>query len=90
VTIVSVKELKDRLSEYLNRAAYGHERIVVASRGKPKVAVVSIDDLRLLEEMEDAQAAHEALAEHERGETVSLEELMAELAEAPDGVPNRV
>lgn len=90
MTIVSVKELKDRLSEYLNRAAYGRERIVVASRGKPKVAIVSIDALELLEEMEDAQAAHEALAEHERGETLSLEELMAELAGAPDGVSNRV
>jgi prevent-host-death family protein len=89
MTIVSVKELKDGLSEYLNRAAYGRERIVVASRGKPKVAVVSVADLELLEELEDAQAVREAMDEYERGETVSLEQLIAELNRASDAVPNR-
>jgi prevent-host-death family protein len=39
--VVSVSKLKDALSEYLNRAAYGVERIVVASRGKPKAAFCS-------------------------------------------------
>ena len=43
--IVSVSELKDSLSEYLNRVAYGRERIIVASRGKPKAAVISLADL---------------------------------------------
>jgi len=71
----------------LNRAAYGRERIVVASRGKPKAAVVSVEDLKLLEELEDALAAREALAEYERGETITLEELEAELAESGVAVP---
>lgn len=78
---VSVSELNRGLSEYLNRAAYGAERIVVTSRGKPKAAVISLEDLRRLEELEDAQAAREAMAEYERGETISLEELETELAE---------
>jgi prevent-host-death family protein len=85
--VISVSQLKKQLSEYLNRAAYGHERIVVASRGKPKAAVVSVQDLELLEELEDALAAREALAEYERGETRSLEELAAELVEPTDAIP---
>lgn len=77
--LVSISELKDGLSEFLNRAAYGRERIVVVSRGKPKAAVISIQDLERLEEMEDAQAVHEALAEYGRGETVSWEQVKAQL-----------
>jgi prevent-host-death family protein len=84
---VSTSQLKESLSEYLNRAAYGQERIVVASRGKPKAAVISIEDLERLEELEDAQAAQEALTEYEKGQTVSLEALIAELEEAGSGLP---
>jgi prevent-host-death family protein len=88
MTIISVSEMKDTLSEVLNRAAYGRERIVIASRGKPKAAVISLDDLELLEEWEDALAAHEALEEYERGETISLRELIAELEAGGSDVPD--
>jgi prevent-host-death family protein len=88
MSVISISEMKDALSEILNRAAYGQERIVVTSRGKPKAAVISVDDLELLEELEDAMAAHEALAEYERGETISLEELIAELEKGSVGVSN--
>jgi prevent-host-death family protein len=88
MTVISVSEMKDTLSEVLNRAAYGRERIVIASRGKPKAAVISVEDLQLLEELEDAMAAREALEEHARGETISLEELIAELEQNGDGVPD--
>lgn len=81
--IVSISQLKNSLSEYLNRVAFGQERIIVSSRGKPKAAVISLADLELLEELEEAQAAREALAEYEREETISLEQLIEELAEAP-------
>lgn len=73
--IVSVSELKDSLSAYLNRVAYGRERIIVASRGKPKAAVISLADLERLEQLEEAQAVREALAEYERRETITLSPL---------------
>ena len=79
MNVISVSRMKETLSEILNRVAFGRERIVVASRGKPKAAVISIDDLQLLEELEDALAAREAIEEHERAETISLAELTAEL-----------
>lgn len=84
---VSVSKLKESLSEYLNRAAYGHERIVVASRDKPKVAIISFEDLQRLEALEDALAAEEALAAYRRGETIPLEQLIAELDESGHGLP---
>ena len=87
MAVISVSRMKDTLSEVLNRAAYGRERIVVASRGKPKAAVISIEDLKLLEELEDALATREALAEYERGETITLAELEAELAGASVAIP---
>jgi prevent-host-death family protein len=86
MTTISVSKMKDALSEVLNRAAYGHERVVIASRGKPKAAVISIEDLELLEELEDALAAHQAIEEYEQGNTISLEQLIAELEESNGGI----
>ena len=88
MTTTSISELKSALSEFLNRAAYGRERIIVASRGKPKAAVISIEDLRWLEELEDALAAREALEAHEAGETAPWDEVKMELAEGTDDIPD--
>lgn len=82
MTLVSVSDAKTSFSKLINRVAYGRERIVLTSHGQPKAALVSMDDLRRLEELEDAQAVSDALAEHERGETITLAELEAELSEA--------
>ena len=53
MTIISVSKMKNMLSDVLNRVAYGKERIVVSSHGNPKAAVISIEDLKLLEELEE-------------------------------------
>lgn len=85
---VSVSQLKARLSEYLNRTAYGHERITVTSRGKPKAAIVGIQDLELLEEFKDAEAARQALREHEAGETIPLAQPETKLHKASEAPPS--
>lgn len=51
-TRVGVHEAKTHFSEYLNRAAYRGERIVVERHGKPVGALVSVADLRRLEAAE--------------------------------------
>jgi len=84
MTIVGIGELRNALSNYLNRAAFGHERIIVTSRGKPKAAVISIEDLRLLQDLEDAQAAREAVEAYRGGEAVAWEDVKADLATGPD------
>lgn len=76
---VSVTEAKKSFSKFLNRAAYGNERIVVTSHDKPKAAVISIEDLYRLERLEDIAAAMEADAEFEAGEALEWEAVKDEL-----------
>jgi prevent-host-death family protein len=52
-TTVTTAEVREHLSEILNRAAYGQERIIVTRHGKALVAVVPIADLEELERLED-------------------------------------
>ncbi|HFQ93277.1 MAG TPA: type II toxin-antitoxin system Phd/YefM family antitoxin [Anaerolineae bacterium] len=82
---ISISQVKAGFSEYVNRAAYGRERIVILSRGKPKAVMLGMDDLRRLEELEDALAAAQAIEAYEAGETIPWEQVKAELT---DGVPD--
>jgi prevent-host-death family protein len=81
MVVISISNLKSRLSDVLNRVAYGRERIVVSSHGKPKAAVISVEDLKLLEEFEEAREAA-MLSEAIASETdfYSVAEVEAELA----------
>lgn len=57
------------LANAVNRVAFGGERIVLKRHGKDCAAIVSLDDLQRLEELEDAywtREAHKALAEAKR------------------------
>jgi prevent-host-death family protein len=47
-TKVSIGQVKQDISELVNRVAYGGERIVLTSRGKPKAVLVSIQDFEQL------------------------------------------
>jgi prevent-host-death family protein len=51
--------VKARLSEFIGRVAYGRERLLVLRRGKPIAALVSVEDLRVLEAL-DSTASVEA------------------------------
>ena len=57
---VSVSEVKADFSKYLNQAAYGHERVVITSRGKPKAILVGIEEMKRLEALERAIGQTEA------------------------------
>src|SRR5512145_1972810 len=50
----STADIKARLSEMIGKVVYGHERLVVLRRGKPVAAIVSLQDLRRLEELDVA------------------------------------
>jgi prevent-host-death family protein len=47
-TQVSIGQIKRDISELVNRVAYAGERIVLTSRGKPKAALVSMQDYERL------------------------------------------
>ena len=46
---VSLAHARDHLSALVNDAAHGHQRIVLSSRGRPKAALIGIEDLERLE-----------------------------------------
>lgn len=77
--LISVSDAKVSFSKFVNRVAYGKERLVITSRGQPKAALVSMEDLERLEGLEDAQAAREGLTAYRAGETVPWGEVKAEL-----------
>jgi prevent-host-death family protein len=52
---VSIAEIKSRLSDYIARSVHRHERIIITKRNRPVAALVSIDDLRKLEQSEERQ-----------------------------------
>lgn len=86
MTMISVSRMKDTLSDILNRVAYGKERIVISSHGKPKAAMISVDDLELLEELEkerEMAMLADAVATEDR--FYSVAEVEAELAHLESG-----
>lgn len=53
IKTVSLTELKQNMGDIVNQAAYGGERIMLLSRGKERAALISIEDLRRLEQLDD-------------------------------------
>ncbi len=87
--MVSSVDARDALSELLNRAAYGKERLVLTRRGKPLAALVPLEDLELIEEIKkrvDLEEARSALREAEVEGTTAWEQVRAELDLWPPAV----
>jgi prevent-host-death family protein len=81
MTISTVKA-REQLSTVINRAAFGKERVVLTRRGKEVAAVVPIEDVKLLEELEDRidlEDARAALAEAKSKGTIPWEKIKADL-----------
>ena len=81
MTISTVKA-REQLSTVINRTAFGKERIVLTRRGKEVAAVVPIEDVKLLEELEDRidlEEARAALVETKSKGTIPWEKIKADL-----------
>jgi prevent-host-death family protein len=79
---VNTVDARAQFSEIINRAAFGKERVTLTRRGKEIVAVVPIEDVKLLEALEDKidlEEARAALAEAKKKGTVSWEKIKKEL-----------
>jgi len=79
---LSVAELREQLAETLNEVRYTKARRLVTKHGRKVAAVVSVEDLRLLETLEDivdVRKARERLATLDAEGTVSWETLQKEL-----------
>jgi prevent-host-death family protein len=79
---VNTVQARAQFSEIINRAAFGKERVTLTRRGKEIVAVVSIEDVKLLEALEDKidlEEARSALAEAKKKGTVSWDKIKKDL-----------
>jgi prevent-host-death family protein len=73
---------RDGLSDTLNRVSYGKERIVIRRHGKEIAALVPMEDLAFLEELEDRldlEEARAALAEAGTDDTIPWEKVKKDL-----------
>ncbi len=52
---ISVANAKSHLSEIIAKSAHGHERFVITRRDKPVAAIVSLEDLKILEQYQERQ-----------------------------------
>ncbi len=82
VNSVSTLKAREQFAEVVNRVAFGKERVVLTRRGKELAAIVPIEDVQLLTELEDRldlDEARAALAEATAEGTVPWEKIKADL-----------
>ena len=79
---VNTVNARAQFSEIINRAAFGKERVTLTRRGKEIVAVVPIEDMKLIRSLgrqDRLEEAREALSEVKKKGTVSWEKIKKEL-----------
>lgn len=82
MNVITATAAKKDISGTLSRAEYGKERVVITRQGKEVAAIVPIEDIQLLEELEerlDLIDALVALEEAEKKGTKSWNALKKEL-----------
>ncbi len=78
---VTAAQLKNVIGEVLNQVQFRHERVMLTRKGQPAAAIIPIEDLRLLEQLEDRLDVEEIerILADESDEWVSLEQAEKEL-----------
>ena len=79
---VTTAAARKNFSDLINRVAYGKDRVVLTRRNKPLAAVVPIEDIALIEEIEDREdlkAARAAMREAKRKGTIPWAQIKKEL-----------
>jgi prevent-host-death family protein len=79
---IGATQLRSTLGDVLGRVQHAGQRVIVERGGKAVAALVPIEDLRALEELEDRldlEEAERALRESAGEPTISLEQAKKEL-----------
>ena len=76
---ISVSEARDELGDTVDRVARKGQRVTLTRRGKAVVAIVSTDDLALLEALEERGDVEDARAALRKGGFIPLEKVKARL-----------
>jgi prevent-host-death family protein len=80
MTTLTISNARQELADLVNKVAYGGQRICLKRRNKPIAALVSVEDLKLIEYLEDRMdiaAARKALAKE--GKTITLKQFKKRL-----------
>lgn len=78
-SIMSLKDVKNRLSEVVDQVEREHDRVTITKHGRPAAVVISTDDLASLEETLDIMSRPKLLGQ-----------IRDSLAELNDGPARRV
>ncbi len=79
-TKVTTAEARKNFADIVNNVAYGKDPVVLTRRGKELVALISMEDLQLLQKLEEQQDIADAWKiKDEPGENVKLSDLKKEL-----------
>jgi prevent-host-death family protein len=81
---IGIAKIKRDISTIVNRVAFGRERIILTSRGKPKAALVSIADLQKLEILESTTATP---SRAQRKAALAMAQAVREMTLARRGTP---
>ena len=77
---ISTAEARKKLAEIVNKVAYGKEPIVLTRRGEEIAALISMEELELLQIIEDHMDIEDAKkALKEPGKNISAEKFWKEL-----------
>ena len=80
LTKISTADARKKFSTIVNRVAFGKESIILTRRGEELAALVTMDELRLLEEIEDRIDIVDAMkALEETGEDIPADQFWKEL-----------
>jgi prevent-host-death family protein len=85
---LSIREVRDRLADVVDRAVVDHLPTIITRRGKRAAAVVPVemlDEYERLAKAEDLRMIDEAMVRIRAGEpTVPIEEVIAETLARPE------
>ena len=77
---ITTADARKKFSNIINRVAFGNESFVLTRRGEPIAALVSVNTLKVLQELEDQIDIEDAWkAKNEPGDPIAWEELKKEL-----------
>ena len=77
---ITTADARKKFSNIINQVAFGNESFVLTRRGEPIAAIVSMKELKLLQDLEDRIDIKDAWeAKNEPGEPIPWEELKKEL-----------
>ena len=77
---ITTADARKKFSNIINRVAFGKESFILTRRGEPIAALVSVEELKILRELEDKIDIEDAWkAKNEAGEPIPWEELKKEL-----------